>query len=801
MSFIKKIILSIFSRQPKATPDFTRLFDIMPLGVVYHDSEGRITFANPAAERILGLSLDQLQGRISRNPDWKAVREDGSDFPGDEHPAMISFMTGKKVSNVIMGLFNPKECSQKWIRINSYPEFIEGHEKPFRVFATFDDITGMKKAESELTDHVARLRRAEQVAGFGNWGFRLDDDTVYASEGARDIYGLGDREWKISEIQKLSLPEHRPVLDKAMMELISAGKPYDVKFRIKRPGDGAIIDVHSIAGFDSEKLGVFGVIHDITSAVKADAALRESERRLSTLMSNLPGIAYRCRNDNNWTMEFISNGCRELTGFEPEDFIENRKISFKDIIHPDYREKIWEKWQKALAGKEYIHDEYPVILPSGEEKWFWEKGCGIYSETGDVIALEGFIADLTDLKKSEKERLDFERQLLQTQKLESLGVLAGGIAHDFNNILMAILGHSELALDELSPLSPARNSIIEIEKASRRAAELCRQMLAYSGKGRFVIENINMRDLVIEMLHLLKTSISKKAELRLDIDRKIPGIKGDATQIRQIVMNLVINASDAIGDKSGIICVSTGSEVFSSDRSDDFYFAGESLSGLYVWLEISDTGCGMDQATMERIFEPFFTTKFTGRGLGMSAVLGIVRGHKGGLRVISEPGAGSTFRIYLPALDSACENIFQKQVEETRPWKGEGTVLLVDDEEAVRKLGIAMLERIGMETVTASDGMEAVDIYRTLHGSISLVILDLTMPRMNGEETFMALMAINPDVNIVISSGYAECETSMKFRGKAVAGFIQKPYKLASLRDCIEKAMKHPDNEVRNVKP
>jgi len=791
MDFIKKII-SVKKRsgsQDQKISSCAKLFETMPLGVVYHDSTGGITSANPAAAKILGLTMDELLGRVSRDPRWKAVREDGTDFPGDDHPSAIALKNGKTVHNVIMGVFNPIEKQQKWIRINAYPEFRDGEENPYQVFTTFDDITEMKRTEAKLTDHLARMRRAEQVAGFGNWGFRLNDDLVYASEGAREIYGMGDREWTIREIQQLPLPEYRNMLDKAMMELIAANSPYDVRFKIKRPSDGEIIDIHSIAGYDPERFGVYGVIHDITKAVKAENDLRESERKLSTLMSNLPGIAYRCRNDENWTMEFISDGCKELTGYDPKDFIDNRTLSFNELIHPDHRERLWKEWQEAIAGDKYIQSEYPVILPNGEERWFWEKGCAVYSETGEVIALEGFIADLTDLKRSEREKIDFERQLLQTQKLESLGVLAGGIAHDFNNILMAILGHADLALDELSPMSPARESISEIEKASRRAADLCRQMLAYSGKGRFVIENIDLKELIEEMVHLLKTSISKKARLYLHIENGIPSIKGDATQIRQILMNLVINASEAIGDREGSIDISTGCMDCSVEYLGDSC-VNESISGgRHVWIEVSDTGCGMDYETVSRIFEPFFTTKFTGRGLGMSAVIGIVRGHKGALKVFSEPGKGTTFRILFPASEEAAKQEGGSAVLIDEAWNGGGTILLVDDEESIRNLGKAMLSRLGFDTITAADGREAVEIYSSQKGLISAVILDLTMPKMNGEETLKELMVINPEVKVIISSGYTEYEIASRFSGNALAGFIQKPYKMKSLKDCLQDAL------------
>lgn len=404
----------------------------------------------------------------------------------------------------------------------------------------------------------------------------------------------------------------------------------------------------------------------------------------------------------------------------------------------------------------------------------------------EVLLLGLFTTTLSayiERRNAENDRIDLERQILQTQKLESLGVLAGGIAHDFNNILMAILGHADLALDDLPPLSPARDSIGEIEKAARRAADLCRQMLAYSGRGRFVIERIDLSDLVDEMVHLLRTSITKKALLNLNIEKNLPPLMADATQMRQVLMNLVINASEAIGDRSGVITISTGAMDCTSDYLTETYLDENLAPGLYVWLEVSDTGCGMDRETQSRIFEPFFTTKFTGRGLGMAAVLGIVRGHKGALKVYSEPNKGTTFKVLFPVGEEAVLVTREPGEVDQAEWRGEGLLLLADDEETIRALGKRMLERLGFTVITAADGREAVEIYRERGDEIRAVLLDLTMPHMDGEEAFRALRQIDPGVRVVLSSGYTEHDIVSRFAGKGLAGFMPKPYTMQGLRE------------------
>ena len=390
--------------------------------------------------------------------------------------------------------------------------------------------------------------------------------------------------------------------------------------------------------------------------------------------------------------------------------------------------------------------------------------------------------DITERTRAEQARLHLEKQLLHAQKLESLGVLAGGIAHDFNNILMAIIGNADLALMRVNRESPAVENLHRIEQAAARAADLAKQMLAYSGKGKFVVETIDLNRLLEEMLHMLEVSISKKAVLRLNLHSPLPVVEADATQMRQIVMNLVINASEAIGDKSGVIAITTGCMDCDHRYLKDVWLDENITEGLYVYLEIADSGCGMDQETLSKIFDPFFTTKFTGRGLGMAAVLGIIRGHKGAIKVYSEVGRGSTFKVLLPASGKPPE-LFNGEPG-THAWQGSGTVLLVDDEETVRAIGSEMLKELGFTTITACDGREALAIFKQTP-DISCVILDLTMPHMDGEQCFRELRLLNPDVKVIMSSGYNEQEVTQKFVGKGLAGFVQKPYKLSVLQAAI----------------
>ena len=398
------------------------------------------------------------------------------------------------------------------------------------------------------------------------------------------------------------------------------------------------------------------------------------------------------------------------------------------------------------------------------------------------------LRDVTLQKRAAREHREIEAKLQQGQKLESLGVLAGGITHDFNNLLTGVLGNAEILLMELSPESPAREGLKNIATAALRAAELTKQMLAYSGKGKFVVQALNLSKLVEEMAHLLAVSISKNVVLKYNFPQDLPSIEADATQIRQVVMNLIINASEAIGEKSGVVTVSTG--VMEADRSylTETYLDENLPEGYYVSLEVADTGCGMDEQTKQKIFDPFFTTKFTGRGLGLAAVLGIVRGHGGALKIYSQPQRGSTFKVLFPASQQAVEESVGTSATE-QEWRGSGVILVVDDEEPVRIAAKRILEIRGFTVLTAEDGRAALEVFRSRADEIVAVLLDLTMPHLDGEETFRELRRIRPDVRVILSSGYNEEQTTNRFAGKGLAGFIQKPYGVGTLVERIRQAL------------
>ncbi len=381
------------------------------------------------------------------------------------------------------------------------------------------------------------------------------------------------------------------------------------------------------------------------------------------------------------------------------------------------------------------------------------------------------------------ERRHLEEQLRHAQKLESLGLLAGGVAHDFNNLLTGILGNASLVMDILHGDTEVNGMLQDIIRASERAADLTRQLLAYAGKGKFVIEPVNCSTLVRDISELLRSSVPRTVELALQLHPDLPDIEGDASQIQQLVMNLILNAVEATGERPGVVRVTTSvRNIVSSDRVAHLR-PDPPLPGVYVSIEVMDDGCGMTDLVKAQIFDPFFTTKFTGRGLGLAAALGIVRGHRGAIGVESREGSGSTFTVLLPAQTVSVGGRPMEQPFTLPPLtqNSAGSILIIDDEDVVRRAARATLEHFGYTVFEASDGRDGADLFSRLHDRISVVLLDLTMPRMDGHEVWRFIRRIRPDMKILISSGFDETEAMRQFSESTGLEFIQKPYTASAL--------------------
>jgi two-component system, cell cycle sensor histidine kinase and response regulator CckA len=520
---------------------------------------------------------------------------------------------------------------------------------------------------------------------------------------------------------------------------------------------------------------LLAVVRDVTGRKQSEEALRESEERFRTLAEqSVLGIAILSGAQLVFCNEVLAAICCATR----EEMLSWGYAEMLAMVHPADRPLALDELLKRKAGQD-LQGRYELRIRH-RQGTRWLSIFARHIQLRGQPAIEAVVLDITERRRVEEERQRLELRMQHAQKLESLGVLAGGIAHDFNNLLVGVLGNAGLALTEIPEGSPAHRRLHQIEVAAQRAAELTQQMLAYSGRGRFLVETIHLDQVVDEMSHLLRASISKMAQLSCDFAPQLPTIEADAAQLHQVIMNLITNASEALGERGGTIIVRTG--VLHADRAtlSATYLDDELPEGRYVYLEVADTGCGMDGETQARIFDPFFTTKTTGRGLGLAAVLGIVRSHHGAIKVSSERGQGTVFRVLFPAHD--VEHVETRSVTaETTEWRGQGTILIVDDEPIARDVAAQTLTRYGFEVLLAENGREAVDVVHAQGARLAAVLLDLTMPQMNGEEALREIRALRPDLPVILSSGYSEQEAGASLGAKQPAGFLQKPYRPTQL--------------------
>jgi PAS domain S-box-containing protein len=466
-------------------------------------------------------------------------------------------------------------------------------------------------------------------------------------------------------------------------------------------------------------------------------------------------------------------GAGRLYGYQAEEVVGH---PMSELVPADRQHEETNILEKVGAGGRVVHFETVRFRKDGGPVDVSLTISPIHNRAGDTVGISHVARDVTEQKRSAE-------RLRQSQKLESLGILAGGIAHDFNNILTGILGHASLLSDALPRGTDEWSSAQQIAGAAERAAKLTQQMLAYSGKGRFVVEPVDVSRYIREIAALMNASIPKHVELNLQLAQGLPPVEADAAQLQQLVMNLLLNGAEAIPSEGGRLTVVTKVESLDRQQIRSLRGAEDLAPGRYVVIEVQDTGCGMDEETLPRIFDPFFTTKFTGRGLGLSAVQGIVRGHKGAIKVYSAPGVGTTFRVWLPAAAAGARAAAPVEPPPLPAARASGRILVVDDEEIVRKTAKAALERLGYDVVLACDGQEAVHVFRVIAPSVSLVLLDMTMPGIGGEETMRLLREVRPDIPIVLSTGFSEAEALRRFGNQNLAGFLQKPYSVRTLAE------------------
>jgi len=516
-------------------------------------------------------------------------------------------------------------------------------------------------------------------------------------------------------------------------------------------------------------------LRDVTERERAGQALLANEHRYRSLIEATGNIIIGLAPDGmilEWNRE-----AERVYGVTRREVL--GKDYFARFVQGMRRQSLRSDMARALAGETLRSREEAVTSRGGERRvvlWNVTRLLDVNERPVGVIASG---QDIT-------ERKQLEAQMQHAQKLESLGVLAGGIAHDFNNLLVGILGNASLALMDVEETSPLSELLRDIETTALRAADLTKQMLAYSGRGRFVVRPVDLSSLVEEMAHLLQTVISKRAQLRFDFARPMPEVEADATQLRQIVMNLITNASDALNGENGAITLRTGVMRAGGEYLRSPFLDYQLEEGSYAFVEVQDSGIGMTPETMQRIFDPFFSTKFTGRGLGLAATLGIVRGHRGTIRVTSIPGEGTTFRVLLPTRLGESDAVPDAPDAE-RSVRGSGGVLLVDDDPTVRAVATQILERRGFTVIPAHDGAEGMQRFLRDRTSIVCAFVDLAMPQMGGGELIHAIRAQDPHFPVILMSGFSETEIAGQFGHEEIAGFVQKPFRVEEFDRALQR--------------
>ncbi|MBI4749250.1 MAG: PAS domain S-box protein [Acidobacteria bacterium] len=519
------------------------------------------------------------------------------------------------------------------------------------------------------------------------------------------------------------------------------------------------------------------LLYDVTDHLATSQALVDQNQLLQTIFDHLPVMAAtfdgsgNFHNANRLIEETIGSRFQGLSINEIIDVVfEDPETRRKALDFATRGSTDWEYFQMKTRNGILLDTEWKISrLPNG-------------------LSI-GIGRDVTEQYKAFDQQKELEEQMWQAQKLETIGVLAGGIAHDFNNLLTAMLGNVGLALRILPPNSPAVRKMKEVELAIQRAADLTRQLLAYAGKGKYIIEPIDLTALISKMSHLFQTIITKKANFSLNLVADLPPIQADASQIQQVIINLLTNASEALEEKEGEIQLSTGLCTLTRSEIKSLFFQGNLREGEYLYLRVKDSGAGISPENLLRIFDPFFSTKFTGRGLGLAAVLGIVRSHNGGIQVFSQPGHGTEVTLYFPKYEISFETIRSSKTP-AFDWRSSGTILVIDDEAEIRMLLKDVLEELGFDVLLAQNGMEGLVMFEQNQDDLRLVFVDYSMPRLGGNEFVAETKKLSRVLPVVLMSGYGEAEMAKNLDASSNVYLLEKPFSVNRLTGFLHKVLK-----------
>lgn len=735
------------------------VFEFAPDAYYLNDQEGKFIDGNKAAEELIGYKKEELIGKSFLDLDL---------LPDDQVAKAAALLIDSrqgKAAGLDELVLKRKGADKVAVEIRTFPVQIENQSL---ILGIARDITERRRAEELLRQSEEKYRTLLDAIEIGFYETDLKGNLVFVNDTIQKHLGYSAEE--------LLGMNYRGYADEQDVNTIY--KAFNTVYRTGQADKGFVCNVITKEGArktieftgslvrdaHGKPIGFRGLSKDITARRQAEEQLRRSEEKYRTLFEESKDVISITTPEGR-LLDINPAGVQLFGASSKEELL---KLNVAQYIYADPTER--EKLAKAIDEHGFVKDHEVVMKSrSGNLLNFLLTATAVCDDNGNIVAYRGIMHDVTEKKH-------LEQQLFQAQKMESIGTLAGGIAHDFNNLLGGILGYASFMKTKMSNDHKFFSYVDTIERSAMRAAELTSQLLGFARGGKYDTKPVNLNDIVRETLKIIGRTFDKSIEIKTHLAGKLPVVEADATQIQQVLMNLCVNALDAM-PVGGELTIGTELAILTDDYVRTHLGAKR---GSYVVLSVTDTGIGMDKETMKKIFDPFFTTKEKGKGtgLGLAMVYGVIKNHGGSVRVYSEPGAGSTFKVYLPAngVPEAKERFATR-----RPRGGNELVLLVDDEEAIRSLARDTLESFGYRVLLAENGKEAIEIYRLYKDTIGLVILDMVMPTLGGRETFLKLKELNPNVRALLSTGYSQNGKAKEILDSGVMGFVQKPYQVEEL--------------------
>ena len=765
---------------------FRDLLDAMGAAVLFLDDDGVIVDSSLSIEAALGYPREAVLNRSLH------------DFvhPEDRDSAQALFAeleNSEQARSVELRLQNKRG---EWRHFHiDMPERPVADQNAMRKLLYIRDVTEFTRPVHALRESESRYRAlAENLTDLI---IEIDDagNILYVSPSSLEILDLPPEMLVGHTIGEMVAHERVHADDRALIgrrfeQILQSQTAPPWSYRVQQR-DGTWRTYESRARsyrHDSGDMHTVLVSRDVTELIRAQTELHEIEKRLDLLGSTSRDVITETNPQRRFV--YVTATAKQVLGFAPEEAV--RTLS-GELIHPDDRERVTSDfWESETESGVSFTPPYRCRCADGSYRWCEGTAVSYFRADGSGPWVIGLLRDVQERIRMRDEQRSIEQKMERAQRLEGLGVMAGGIAHDFNNLLTPILGQASLALMDLPESSALHQRLRKIRSAARHAAKLTNQMLAYAGAGQLVLEAVDLSQLVREIGPILENSATGSTMLNFELDPDLEPIEADGAQMSQVVMNLITNALEAVDDDTGAIELRTA-RIRGRDVQRHDLVVGEIDDNVeYVCLEVSDNGVGMDAETRGRIFDPFFTTKFTGRGLGLAAVVGIVSAHEGAVGLRTSPDLGTHFQVYIPRghPDAATP---QKSRPSTR-WQTSGTVLVVDDDAGVRDLAEETLRRCGLTPLAASDGGEAVQMFRRHCGELRAVLLDRAMPTMSGERTLLQMREIDPSVPVVLISGYAEERAAAEFAGAGLDGFLQKPFSPDALIDLLRSLLERGDS-------